>query len=386
VALFVCLSLSAAPPAPEKPKAPEDEPHGLRLPSDFDLAAAIVAAPSEPRTAAWTAAGLLAAGSGQTLQYWSFGSPVPSFAWTIASAAGVLPASANPLGQLTFFTLLQAGHQNNLWTIIDDSVVRRLPHEQVLKQNPRGDIPRRQDLVEFEAYVWTLIQAARTSEKAFRAAAAANRGINYAVLYDAPADLIGEVIEVKGRLRRLRRIDAPTLVREQGNAPFLYEAWIFNEELYGPNPVVAVFTDLPPGLEPAEKTEDVPVTFVGYYYKLWEYKAARDVGARDVSVAPLLIGRTIEVGKRAPAGEDEHWGKGLLPLFLGFIAVVAGGVVALAVWFRRADVHVQRRLDASRAAPTFLEPDGPPPADARDNGTFFADLDDQEGERGASSS
>jgi hypothetical protein len=115
-----------------------------------------------------------------------------------------------------------------------------------------------------------------------------------------------------------------------------------------------VFTDLPPGMKTGEKVE-YQVSFDGYLFKRYRYKAADNLKANEWREAPLLIGRTL-VWKAPPAAAAESgWAEQLLPAFVGLILLTVATVVGLSWWMRRGDRQVRSRLAGARA-PTFVEP------------------------------
>jgi hypothetical protein len=198
---------------------------------------------------------------------------------------------------------------------------------------------------EARAYSYFLVQTRKRSADAF--ARAAKRDVTFAHLWEQPADYRGQVIHVEGRLKRLRRFDAPRVAAAEA-VPVVYEAWVFAEEYFS-NPYCLLVTELPAGLEPAEALE-VRVAFDGYFFKRYRYKAGD--GVRE---APLLIGRTltlrepVSVSTGAPLGRQFLWG------VAGFGVAVVGVLVGISVWLRRGDRSVRQRLAGVRAA-DFVEP------------------------------
>src|SRR5262249_20243946 len=104
-------------------------------------------------------------------------------------------------------------------------------------------------------------------------------------LYGNPARYRGEVIPIKGALKRLRKYETSLPARNEG-VLFLYEGWI-----YGPtpkaNPFQVIVASLPEGLKESEEM-DKKVTFYGYFLKLNKYRAAK-----GEQVTPYLVGPTI---------------------------------------------------------------------------------------------
>jgi hypothetical protein len=204
---------------------------------------------------------------------------------------------------------------------------------------------------EFQAYNLLLVRAHKTAAGAF--AKGARRDLTFAHLFEEPAKYRGQIVHIEGLLRRLRKFDAARLAAKEG-VPALYEGWVFDAE-YGYNPYCVIVTELPKSIQIGEKL-DRHVSFDGYFFKRYRYKAAD--GVRD---APLLIGRTLTpsasqgsaANARAPwLDSSTPW---LLIAFLAILLVTAGFGIALTLWFKRGDKKVRTRLDAARDA-AFVEP------------------------------
>jgi hypothetical protein len=262
---------------------------------------------------------------------------------------GIGPTATTPLMELA---MLQAGTERDCWELIDTDSVRPIPAAFLQP----GLIRDRHDITigvpEYEAYWNILVQAHYTSTEAF--AKAARRDVTYVHLFNEPQRYRGQVVHVSGRLIRLSRYDAPDEARAQGMAD-LYEGWIMTDA-YGKNPVCVAFTELPDGLTvDSERKYNEPVSFDGYSYKRYRYRAA-DGKLHDV---PMLIGHSL-AGKFEPgeAGEaDTSWGHEVM---YGFLAVVLGTVVVVFVltgWFRYHDRRVRLRLHASRTVHFVAPPD-----------------------------
>src|SRR5260370_39616558 len=85
-------------------------------------------------------------------------------------------------------------------------------------------------------------------------------------------------------------MEPPKYVRgENYGIGVIYEAWIFDKELRGANPVLVVITDLPQGVAVGEQM-DIPVSFDAYFFKRYRYVAGD--GTRE---CPMLIARTLQV-------------------------------------------------------------------------------------------
>jgi hypothetical protein len=214
---------------------------------------------------------------------------------------------------------------------------------------PEGDSAYPPD--EYKAYCRTLRTARTVSDQAF--SNSVNLGITYPHLFEQPEKYRGEVVRYRGRLKRVRTLDAPDLIRSE--VPLIHECWIFDLKRYGANPYCAVVTELPAGVRAAEEL-DVPVTVDGYFFKRWRYKAGDTW--RD---APLLIGRTLRLdsGARLAAEKPGEWTfttEFLVGAFALFGATV-GVIIALSWWYRRGDREIRERLAARQRARFELEGD-----------------------------
>jgi hypothetical protein len=268
-----------------------------------------------------------------------------------AMAAGSAVAIQQPLSAAA---LVQAGTGFSLWSGLPEN-----PDPETGQAPPLVNLESVQDSLPIRsgeeglAYCEALVKAYKTSEQVFRRSA--TRSLTYANLFNEPDLHRGKVVHFEGRLRRLVRYEPPAETKLDGIID-LYEGWMFDPDRYGANPVCVLFTDLPASLEPGDKL-DVKVSFDGYFFKKYRYKAAD--GLRD---SPLLIGHTI-ILKQAPVNSDSEEGG----FFSGMMAVtflaVLGGVFFLAflltLWYRRSDRLVQTRLLNAQAS-TFVMPEAGP--------------------------
>jgi hypothetical protein len=123
-------------------------------------------------------------------------------------------------------------------------------------------------------------------------AKAARQDVGYAKLMQDPTKFRGDAVHIKGRLRRLVKMDAPKSLVDDG-IKVLYEGWIFPEsEEGGANPYCVLFTEVPKGIELGERVNYRAVCDA-FFFKIYRYKAAGDK-LRD---APLLMGRTFALQK-----------------------------------------------------------------------------------------
>jgi hypothetical protein len=360
------LLLGAGPAGAQNRAAgpkPEDDPGGhiLAEVQPLHLALLTLGAAAQPQLGACEAATFLRLGEHSAFRVWTIEDPRNNPKTRALIGAGSLLASlAGDQKGWTELALFEAGDKFNCWTLIDTLKVRHLPGDLLLRVRDERPIPKPQENdLELDAYYTMLIWAGETAESALQKAA--RRDVTYRHLFEEPKKYRGEVVFLRGKLKRLIRYDAPQHLREAG-FPDLYEGWIF-DEVYGANPFCVLFTELPRDVPVGEKL-DLEVSFAGYFYKKYRYRAGDNFKANERRDAPLLIGRTlVRLTPAAPAGEEENWGKGLVPLFLGLIIATAGFVLVLALWFRHNDRRVQRRLAGVRNQEFVLPtPDGEIPS------------------------
>jgi hypothetical protein len=356
IALALPLMLVAAPP--EAKNAKTDEVPFFPLLPDLKaerLATLSWTAPLTPQTGNWSVLADLYAGTHPKVQAWDLRGLFSTKAGRINYGASLLvltgfgaPADT-PLMELV---MLQAAEVRDCWGLINTDEVRPFPKAFLKVIHDRRDF-RNGDL-EYEAYWQTLVLAHYTSARAF--ARSARRDLTYANLFNEPPVYRGHVVHVTGRL--IRRPDRLTPMDEARAAgvEHLYEAWIMTDQ-YGQNPLCCVFSDPPSGLKmdasgafPKRKYND-PVSFDGYFYKRYRYKAGDSKKVNEYRDAPLVIGHTL-IGRwdeAAAEPEGETWGSDLIWVFLGVIACTVLAVIGLTCWFRLHDRRIRQRLRASRA-------------------------------------
>jgi hypothetical protein len=178
--------------------------------------------------------------------------------------------------------------------------------------------------------------------------------LTYGNLFKETSHYRGEVVHVEGRLRRLRRWDPPAQGVAEGMRAY-YEGWIFlSTDLYGPNaPLCIIFTELPDGLETAEKMER-NVAFDGYLFKRYAYQSG-DAKAGHHREAPMLIGHApvVQGGELAEISPTVLFS----PLMTGVLLFIGAAIlliVFLGWWWQRGDHQVRHRL-ADASARRFVE-------------------------------
>ena len=114
-------------------------------------------------------------------------------------------------------------------------------------------------------------------------------------------------VRIEGRLGRVWRFEPMRMV-EQAGVKELYELWLYNDQYGKSNTAVLMTTALPPGIKPAQKVQgDVPVAFVGYFFKWYAYESP-DAKQKQKRLAPLLIGRVV-FNKPKPGAEPPKQGR-----------------------------------------------------------------------------
>jgi hypothetical protein len=198
---------------------------------------------------------------------------------------------------------------------------------------------------EAQAYNYLLVQANATPVAAF--AKSARRDLTFAHLFEEPSKYRGQVVHIEGRLKRLRRFDAPRMAAKQG-VPIIYEAWIFGEAYFS-NPYCVIATAVPESI-PVADTLNHHVAFDGYFFKRYRYPAGDSW--RD---APLLIGHALLDRESAVPESGGSFATWLLPTLVTVVGASVLLVVSLHWWFRRGDRRIRMHLDINRNA-NFVEP------------------------------
>jgi hypothetical protein len=199
---------------------------------------------------------------------------------------------------------------------------------------------------EATAYNYLVERAHKASIEAF--ARQARTDIRHYHLWNEPQKYRCEIVHVEGRLRQLWRYDAPKLA-QNGGVRYLYEAWI-RDDHDNENHWCAIFTDLPPGLEP-DGEYGQHVSFDGYFFKMYRYRDRK----QEARLAPLLIGHAPVVEVREVADEDvkRYFSQTFILWFLGMISAGVTVLLGLGWWLRRGDARVRRQLENVRASRFF---------------------------------
>lgn len=187
--------------------------------------------------------------------------------------------------------------------------------------------------------------------------------LTFRMLFNEGSKYRGEIVRVSGRLYRLTWIGSNKLLENDG-VKDLYEAWIFGEHYFS-NPTCVVISELPNGLKPAEKFENVHVTVDGYYFKRYLYETPEETKdkRRVLRRAPLVIGRTLTVNPSTSAVDSDAmaFGRYFLPVGAVMVLGMVTSVFALHRWYRNSDRQVRERFIESRSK-EFVAPTEDPPA------------------------
>ena len=286
----------------------------------------------------------LVSGDDSGFNLWSFSAPFSSRREKslLATCGLILIPAGSAMSGIETIGLLKMGDEEDFWSLINSDVVRPIPEEFLERiKDEKPIFGASIDDLEASAYCEFVLMAHQTSALAFTQSA--RKDLTFSDLMTKPKTNRGEVVEIKGRLRRLRKIAPPAALLNVGVSE-LYEGWVF-QEMYGPNPVCILLTQLPENIQPFEK-DDYLIEFQGYFFKKYRYKTANSASENPWKDTPLVIGKTLKVtrGSNEAAEDTTSWAKGLLPLFLAFIVIILSGIIGLIIWFLRGDQKISTRL------------------------------------------
>jgi len=286
----------------------------------------------------------LVSGDDAGFNIWSFSGPFSSRRdkTLLATCGLILLPSGSAMAGIESISLLKIGDEEDFWSLINSDVVRPIPEEFLERVKDEKPIYGASfDDLEASAYCEFVLMAYQTSALAFTQSA--RKDLTFSDLMVKPKTNRGEVVEIKGRLRRLRKIVPPVALYNVGVSE-LYEGWVF-QEMYGPNPVCILLTQLPDNIQPFEKN-DYLIEFQGYFFKKYRYMTANSGSENPWKDTPLIIGKTLKVTRGSIDSPEEgvSWAKGLLPLFTGVFLVFLSGIIGLIVWFMRGDRKISTRL------------------------------------------
>jgi len=163
---------------------------------------------------------------------------------------------------------------------------------------------------------------------------AARPSIAFAVLMNESKDLLGEIVTVKGELRRLTPI--PVGKNEFG-IESIWEGWLFNADS-GLNPYCIRMTSLPDGIPTGQDLgSGVVVNVTGYFLKRYGYPAQ---GER-LHVAPLVLARSVRWLRKRPSSIPDDLG--IVPYVLGFAGVLGVTISIMLFRFRSSDREFEKK-------------------------------------------
>jgi len=369
--------LTAAPPANQfdpkeagQPGNAEPPFQGELLRSPVVAAARVVGVSLTTGAPSYQALSALYSGERPELEVWSLEGPLSgrkgrillgsSSAFLTGFTTGDAPSLTSLLPELA---VLKVGDQLDCWTLRDTDQVRPVPDIVLEAIEDRTGVY--QGTLEADSYAQIVVLANYTSHQAFLKAAA--HDVSYGALYNHPDEYRGRVIYVEGRLKRVERM-APMFEAAVEGVSVLYVGYLFNE-LSGANPYRVIFTEWPAGLprdllrQDKKIDQDIRVSFAGYFYKRYRYKAI-DSKANTSRDAPMLVGHSLTFHSSREAeskvvvdsGEGSVWGRSLAYGILALLLATVGTVLGMAWWFRRSDQRVRSRIQAARGDQFVLPP------------------------------
>jgi hypothetical protein len=287
--LGVLVALIAAGPAAAQGDAPAFKAApGAALP----FASLAAGAGAAPATAILTVAGLEALH--ETVQ-----NPDERLQTALATSTLFL-AGQGPAVPLTEIALLKSGERAGCWALVNTDLARPVPPGLLARfGNQPSRLPDPANFMEHDALAYVLLLASQNSPEAFRASAAPNRAVTYAMMFQQPHAYRGKVVHVAGEARWVKKLESP--LREQGVAD-LYEVWIV-DPLLGPRPYSVLLTELPADLQ-VGKLIRVPVELDGYFLKRRE-EPEDAVPFKAWHSSLLIAGRSLTLPKlRATPARD----------------------------------------------------------------------------------
>lgn len=245
---------------------------------------------------------------------------------------GSTSAAQSPSGQTTGNVDDEA--QSTDWGEAPDLTSAGIPSGRLGKVKDRSVGLRPQEAAD---YYYLLAKSARIDQQLLTDAALP--AASYETLMTDPAEFRGQVVRLKGVARRIESVPA-------ASNPFgvetIHDLWIFTR-LSGDSPIHVQCTTLPEGIPRGRSlARDVPVEVTGYFFRIEGYES---VGG--VHTAPLILAGQPRWLRPQPSPVRQE---DVRPYVLGFVGLIAGGVVLLIWRFRASD----RRLATSPIQP-FLE-------------------------------
>jgi hypothetical protein len=185
---------------------------------------------------------------------------------------------------------------------------------------------------------------------------AARPSTAFAVLMNESKDLLGEIVTVKGEMRRLTAIPVG---RNEFGIETIWEGWLFNADS-GLNPYCIRMTSIPDGIPHGQDLgSGVVVSVTGYFFKRYGYPAQ---GER-LHVAPLVLTKSVHWLRQRPSSVPDDLG--IVPYVLGFAGIMGVTISILLFRFRSSDRDFEKKhlrrltaapdgaIEAIRDLPTF---------------------------------
>ncbi|MGZ0174545.1 MAG: hypothetical protein ACKVHE_34015 [Planctomycetales bacterium] len=171
----------------------------------------------------------------------------------------------------------------------------------------------------------------------------ARPSIAFAVLMNESKDRLGEIITIKGELRRLAAIPAG---KNEFGIETIWEGWLFNADS-GLNPYCIRTTSIPEGIPTGQELgSGIIVNVTGYFLKRYGYPAQQD----RLHVAPLILAKSVRWYQRRPSSVPDDMG--IVPYVLGFAGFLGVTISFLLFRFRSSDRDFEKKhLRRLTAAP-----------------------------------
>src|SRR5262245_12056364 len=200
----------------------------------------------------------------------------------------------SPLSQIAF---LKAGEQVRAWSLPSNDHKRTLSwHIEAVRDNTPLLLAPTQNVEsvhEVLALNDALLKAQRTPLTTLQRVAIS--ALTLDDLASAPARYRTQVLLIEGRVKRVRRLNAPA-----GLAPYgikhLYQVWLVNQATGVPHLFCLLSPVLPRGLAVTDAVVEGPnIAAVGYFFKNIRFTAKEAVDGAGDPAAPLLVGYGVSV-------------------------------------------------------------------------------------------
>ena len=194
---------------------------------------------------------------------------------------------------------------------------------------------------ERELYYYLLAKTRDVPPKAIEKAA--RPSIAFAVLMNESKELLGEIVTVKGELRRLAAIPAG---KNEFGIETIWEGWLFNADS-GLNPYCVRMTSIPEGIPTGQEiSSGIVVKVTGYFLKRYGYPAQQD----RLHVAPLILSKSVHWYQQRPTSVPDDMG--IVPYVLAFAGILGVTISIMLYRFRSSDREFEKKhLRRLTAAP-----------------------------------